>query len=256
MLVFCCVWQPHRAWTSARGKYLYTRVCSVQLVRPERKRAPSCLRPKENYLFFLPSRRALQRWDLTGSHGCRCTRSAEGGHPPDISACSFNSPCKSLQLVFSLERCQAGDSPSVRRAVKSSWRSKFVRNLFLLKSVSSIKKNKSRKTKTKKQGTRGAVAVRAPAPFHDLWGDDAAVHGALFTRSSQSARRAKPRDAPRGQHSHFLVPKKPCILRRVLCLALHAKCACRMCLVDWHLSTKLFQQVKSLHALELGAFFM
>lgn len=155
MLVFCCVWQPHRAWTSARGKYLYTRVCSVQLVRPERKRAPSCLRPKENYLFFLPSRRALQRWDLTGSHGCRCTRSAKGGHPPDISACSFNSPCKSLQLVFSLERCQAGDSPSVRRAVKSSWRSKFVRNLFLLKSVSSIKKNKSRKTKTKNEELEG-----------------------------------------------------------------------------------------------------
>lgn len=50
MLVFCCVWQPHRAaWTLARGKYLYIRVCSVQLVRPEREsERPPCLLAKED----------------------------------------------------------------------------------------------------------------------------------------------------------------------------------------------------------------
>lgn len=91
-----------------------------------------------------------------------------------------------------------------------------MRNLFLLKSVSFIK-TKAEKQK-QKQGTPGAGADWAPTPFHDLRGH-AAVHGAVFTRRSQSAGRAKARDVPRGQHSHFLVPKKLPLRSTLPCVA-------------------------------------
>lgn len=133
-------------------------------------------------------------------------------------------------------------------------RSKFVRNLFLLKSVSFIKTQAEKQKQ--KQGTQGAVAGWAPG----------AISRPVRRRRSRTWRRVyppQPISAPcqatwRATRAAqpFPCSEKACFLRRVLCLALHAKCACRMCLVDWHLSTKLFQQVKSLCALELGAFFM
>ena len=79
MLVFCCVWQPHRAaWTFARGKYLYIRVCSVQLVRPEREsEGPPCLFAREDVSCPRPPLPpgGSAKWDHPGgpwSPGCPC----------------------------------------------------------------------------------------------------------------------------------------------------------------------------------------
>lgn len=184
---------------------------------------------------------------------------AKGGHPPDISACSFNSPCKSLQLVFSLERCQAGDSPSVRRAVKSSWRSKFVRNLFLLKSVSFIKKKKKTKAEKQKQKTRNSRGRGRPGPRRHFTTCEVTTLPYMAPCLPAAAnQRAVPSHVTchEGSTAISLFRKSLASSAESFASRLHAKCACRMCLVDWHLSTRLFQQVKSLRALELRAFFM
>lgn len=180
MLVFCCVWQPHRAaWTLARGKYLYIRVCSVQLVRPGRERGTSVPFRPGGCVCFPPSFPPRPvRWGRSRGHlsagsvllSRACARGApgaasRGGRPPPTFLPAPLIPLGKFTVnIFPGTLSSFWQSLSVCRTVKLSRRSKSWEICFYSNPQGLWKHKHKQKQQNHHQQKAGGDGGREAAP--------------------------------------------------------------------------------------------